>query len=101
MGIMGEVLHDKMGLVLSVAFVIILILILLISSSARAQFKKAIFFLITIAILATGYYFVTSRSITEIPHLVNAFFNGPQVPETVSHKYYQDPERGAETVEGD
>ncbi len=97
----GEVLQGKMGLILGIVFVIIFVLILCASCSIRAQLKKAFLILVTIAVLAAGYYLVTGRSATEIPHLVSAFFNGPQVPETVSHRYYQDPKREAEAMGDD
>ncbi len=76
----------------TLCFVIFGMLILsLLSSTARRQIKKGLVILLTLAGVGLAYYFITGNSPAEIPATIDSFFNGPQAPQEISHKYYRDP----------
>lgn len=56
--------------------------------------KKGLTYLLILAGLGVGYYFLTGKSPTSIPADINYFFNGPQAPaEEATHRYYSDPDK--------
>lgn len=62
------------------------------SASMRTQLKRGAIFLLFIAAISAGYFFLTGKSPTEIPAEINRFFNTPRAPEKTKHTYYRDPE---------
>ncbi len=63
------------------------------SPSLLANIKKGVILLLVAGGIALGYYFLTGRSLSEIPAEVDHFFNKPREAEPTSHKYYINPEK--------
>ena len=58
-----------------------------------SELRKGMVYLLLIAGLGVGYYYLTGKSPATIPSNINAFFNGPQAaPEKHMPRYYTDPE---------
>lgn len=86
-------LHEQTMLVVFGVCFAILIPIALGSKRVRSQMRKGLIFLLIVGGICAGYYFITGKSPAGIPSEIDAFFNGPQVPEKTSHRYYSDPEK--------
>ena len=90
--IVNVVLENRMFSAL-VLFSGIILIIVLRSDNMRRQLKKGISFLLILLGLGLGYYFLTGKSLTEIPSAINTYFNGPQAaPEEHTKRYYKEPE---------
>jgi len=73
-------------------FVCVVALLLFKSATMRTQIKRGLIFLLIIAGILVGYFFLTGKSPAEIPARIDQFFNTPRAPEDGTHRYYNDPE---------
>ncbi|MBU1232217.1 MAG: hypothetical protein KKD01_03610 [Proteobacteria bacterium] len=71
---------------------VLLGLLALTSATLRGQLKKGIILLLIVAGLGGGYYFFTGKSPSDIPGVIDKFFNNPTTEKEPSHRYYKDPE---------
>ena len=87
---MNVILEHRVAATL--CFVILgFLLVALVSTTARRQLRTGLVFLLILMGSGVVYYYITGNSPVGIPAAINSFFNGPQAPQEISHKYYRDP----------